>query len=81
MHNVVQPILQGKSMSRRESADGSTHPSKVGRPSSGHGRSHVAESLLHREQATAQMVRALDDKIARLTQARADRIHALNKIR
>ena len=41
----------------------------------------VADNLRHREHATAQMVRALDGKIARLTQARADRIHALNKIR
>ena len=41
----------------------------------------VADDLRHREQATADMVRALDDKIGRLTQARADRITALKKIR
>jgi hypothetical protein len=41
----------------------------------------VTADLRHREQATAQMIRAIDTKIDRLTQARADRIHALTKIR
>ena len=41
----------------------------------------VANDLRHRERATSNMVDALDTKIARLTQARADRITALKKIR
>jgi hypothetical protein len=40
-----------------------------------------ADDLRHREHATAAMVRTLDEKIGRLTSARAARLNALNKIR
>lgn len=41
----------------------------------------VADDLRHRDYLSAQVVRDLEDKIARMTQARADRITALHKIR
>ena len=56
-------------------------PANYGAPAgSNNGQENVIK-LRHRERATADMVRAIEVKIERLTSARAERLSALQKIR
>lgn len=81
MHHVAEPIRRETVNQPGTPGIGAMSPSREARTSAPHYHFPFVADLLHREQATAAMVRSLDEKIARLTQARADRIQALNKIR
>jgi len=81
MHHLAEPILRENTIPPEKPGNGSTPPSPEDPTSAPHRHSPFAADLRRREHATADMVRALDVKIDRLTQARADRIHALTKIR
>lgn len=81
MHNVAEPIRRETAAQPRTPGIGATSPSREDRTTAPHRHSHFADDLRHRERAKANMLGALDDKIARLTSARAARLNALNKIR
>jgi len=81
MHHVAEPIRRDTVNQPRTLGIGATLPSRKDPTSAPHRHSRFADDLRHREHATADMVRALDEKIVRLTSARAARLNALNKIR
>ena len=81
MHHVAEPIHRETAAQLGTPGTGATPPSREDRTSAPHRHSRFADDLRHREHATAQMVRALDEKIGRLTSARASRLNALKFIR